>query len=254
MGVGGGRTAVLIHLLAIAAVAASPTAKIDAPPTALAGGVAKVKFNISGTTDWEFECDPSPSWMDKFPNEDGEVTVVIHSAAERGACSYDLRLILVVDGKLRKDKVDLRFLSPVNSTPVPIAGRMPPAEDEQPREQQSATAALTYKLAREMAKADPDQKARLMKEAQIVADVLRDGRAKVIERRIETFEELERFTAVTCLNKLGKGSFDLWRVDFLDEFSDHLDELSAAGNLTIMQAYADVWLEAAKGLERFAGK
>jgi len=228
----------------------SQTAKIDAPPTALAGGVAKVKFSVADTTDWEFEADPGPDWMEKFPTPDGQVTVVLHSAK---ATTYTLRLIVVVDGKLKKDKVELRFLSPVNTTPVPTP-RMSPMVEEERGEMPSATAQLAYKLVKDMARAEPDSKARLTKEAQIVADVLRDGRAKVIERRIETFEELERFTATAMFNKLGRASFEAWKVDYLEEMAQHLDELSAAGSLTIMQAYADTWLEAAKGLERFAGK
>lgn len=237
-------------VLAMLLCAASPAAKINSPSSAMAGGVAEVSFSVADTTDWAFECEPKPSWMKRYPDkEKGEITVVIHSET---AVEYSLRLILVVDGKLRQDRVELRFVSPVNTTPVAVAGRLMGAEAEAPVEMPSATAQFTYRLAKEMARVEPDSKARLQKEAQIVADVLRDGRAKVIERRIETFEELERFTAQTCLNNLGRASFEAWKVDFLEELSAHLDELSAAGSLTIMQHYADTWLEAAKGLEKFA--
>lgn len=241
-------------LLSLALLSADPVCHIEAPSTAIAGGIAKVRFSVAGTTDWEFEADPAPDSIDRFVDQEADqVTIVLHSVK---AVTYGLRLTMVVPpGKLRTDKCKLKFVSSVNTTPVPTGAMATPVAEDEPRgDPPSSTAMLAYKLAKEMARHDPDDKARLLKEAQIVADVLREGRAKVVERRIETFEELERFTAASCFKKLGKVSFETWKVDWFEEFTAHLDELSAAGSLTIMQNYADVWLEAAKGLERFSGK
>ena len=44
------------------------------------------------------------------------------------------------------------------------------------------------------------------------------------------------------------------RPKFFDTFKGHLDELMGSGQLGTMGDWESQWIEAAKGLERFAGK
>ena len=238
----------------------APVAKIDGPETWVVGSIAEFKCASTSAKHGKWRVTPRPDSMREY---EGGLILTIGSSTPKDFTV--MRIVSNANG-LDYEEFSTKAMAAVNTTPVAkLAQLVPTARMEKvpliDLVRSNDTETLAYQWCRDELKSQAPEE-----EAAIVARVLRNAVAQVGARKFVTPEEMVRFTILESDKALGRESFSAWkqlnkellageptdRPEFFDLLSEHITELTKSGGLATMGEYETLWVEAAKGLERFS--